>query len=73
MTPYRFSHFQLKRIRLDGGFSRMQVAIATDVSYDSVRNWERGKAVPSREHLAALVDLLACDPKELFEEVETVG
>ena len=67
MIVRRFAPFNLKRIRQEAGFSRMDTALGLGVHADTVRNWERGQA-PSRNSLVAIADFFGCDLNELFEE-----
>jgi transcriptional regulator with XRE-family HTH domain len=62
----RFQPHRLTEFRRRAGKSREQLAAAAQSSFDSVRNWERGKSAPRADKLALLVDALGCSIDDLF-------
>jgi transcriptional regulator with XRE-family HTH domain len=64
MDNYEFG-WNLKKIRLEKGFTQKQLADAIMVYHQSVSKWESGEAMPQVKWLYRIADALCVNPKEL--------
>ena len=60
----------LKRIRLQNGYTQKNVADFLHVSSQSISKWENGVATPSIEFLPKLAKMLDCSIDDLFKTEE---
>jgi DNA-binding transcriptional regulator YiaG len=63
-----FSGTRLRAARQAADVSRVALASAADVSYQSVRNWEAGVSVPKTNQLGVMSELLSVRIDDLFDE-----
>ena len=68
--PTRFVAKGLVSLRKRLGLSAADMARLLDVSMQSVYNWERKKATPRKEQIAAIVALRSIGKKEAIERLE---
>lgn len=61
---------RLQRFRLAKGFSQTEVADRMGVSAPSISGWEKGRARPKGNRVAALADLLGVSISDLLGEVD---
>lgn len=57
----------LKRMRDERGLKRDWVAKRIGVHYNTLKNWELGKAHPGSKELLELSDIYHCEPIEFFK------
>ena len=67
--PMRFQARGLPSLRKRLGVSQAQLARLLEVSDQSVYNWERGKAAPRKEALAAIVALRSMGKREVHAKL----
>lgn len=61
-----FSGSRLRAVRHAAGVSRMQLAVACDVHYDTVRAWESGLHAPQLATLLQAANALSCEVEQLL-------
>ena len=59
---------QIRKYRLEAGFTQEQVAEQLDVTYQSVSNWERDESLPDTAKLVDLAKLLHTSVGRILEE-----
>jgi len=64
----RFSGKKLKRARKAKSMSRYKLAVALEVTPQSIVNWEMGTHVPNAEHLVRIAYFLVQPVDYFFEE-----
>jgi ribosome-binding protein aMBF1 (putative translation factor) len=57
---------RIKELRETRGMSQWDLARKLDVHPNSVSLWERGLAMPSKDHLKALTRVFECKTGDLF-------
>lgn len=59
-------------IRAVSGYTQKQIATALDVTEHTIRNWEKGRSVPTLtiQQFKILCRLLNCDPFDLPESLK---
>ena len=63
-----FSGKRLRSARQAADVSRVALASAADVSYQSVRNWEADASVPKTNLLGVIANTLKVSIDDLFDE-----
>ena len=66
LMEYRFSPDRAKQARELQGLTQFALAEAVDVDPSSIRHWEKGRRVPSADHLFALAAALGVPPEGLM-------
>jgi putative transcriptional regulator len=65
---------RIKELREKKGLSQRRLAIALDMTENTVANWENGRTgLEWFERVAKLCEVLECSPNELFGYVEVEG
>lgn len=60
---------RLKSMREERGLKRDWVANRLGVHYNTLKNWELGKAHPGTREILALCQVYHCEPGEFFEKI----
>ncbi len=60
----------MRRERLERGYSIQEVASSINVHPNAVSRWETGKAEPTSSNLLALCKLYECTPEYLLDMTE---
>lgn len=66
-----FSGKRLRSARQEAEVSRVGLAVAADVSYQSVRNWEADASVPKTNLLGVIADTLHVRIDDLFDSINS--
>lgn len=60
----------LKRLRVEKGFSQCEFGLLVGVNQSAVASWERGATYPSADRLPRIAKALGCTIDELFSAEE---
>lgn len=60
---------RMKKMRENRGLKRDWVATRLGVHYNTLKNWELGKAHPGTREILALCQIYHCEPGEFFQGI----
>ena len=64
---------QIKKIRVQKGFSQVELSLRSDLSQSFLANLEKGKKQPSVFTIIKIADALEADPQDFFPPPEKHG